>query len=100
MNWQSYWEGRMSWPLDNEWVCPFCGDRFLTWGFVHGQCRCETCHVIYMMRNGADHVTTPICLLKEEYKEPFKRYWQECHKPIDQMPKSYVEETDADSRPG
>ncbi|MEN6321714.1 MAG: hypothetical protein ABFD82_23570 [Syntrophaceae bacterium] len=82
----NFWEGYMNWPLDNGWKCPICGGRELTWGLVHARCRCNTCHVEYRMRDDEDNrVDTPICLLKTEYTEPFKKIWTEKQTPVDEV---------------
>jgi trehalose-6-phosphate synthase len=81
-----YWKGQMDWPLDKGWKCETCGvNEGLEWGLVHAQCRCNKCHTEYYMRDENDKiVTTPICTLKREYKEPAKRLWEKYHIPIDE----------------
>jgi len=82
----NYWEGYMDWTLNPAWVCETCGEHtVLQWGLIHAQCRCEQCHTQYIMRDEDDKVvTTPICLLKPEYKIPAKKLWNKYHKPIDE----------------
>lgn len=87
-----YWTGIMNAPLDGDWKCATCGDRYLIWGLVNGQCRCETCHTEYMMRNGDKYVTTPILMLKEEYRQPIKQVWDKYHVPISQMTDEMIDE--------
>lgn len=85
----NYWEGRMDWTLNPEWKCEICGARSLQWGMRHAQCRCVSCHTQYNMRTvdeASTVVTTPICLLKPEYKEAFSKIWQRDHKNIDEVP--------------
>ena len=85
----------MDWPLDKDWICETCGGRHgLEWGMVHAQCRCNQCHTQYSMRaNDEDRtiLTTPRCLLKDEYKEPLKQAWQELHIPINEITKEQLE---------
>ena len=100
-----YWQGAMNWPMDASWVCETCGmgpgmdDRAedertivamlfgsLTWGLVHGVCRCNRCHTQYRMRDDdGEVVTTPICNLKSEYQEPAKWAWKEWGEPVDEI---------------
>jgi hypothetical protein len=81
-----YWRGWMNWPLAKNWTCPTCGNCILVWGFIHAQCRCDTCHTQFMMRDeNKKIVTVPICLLKEEYKEPAKAAFEYFKKPIDKL---------------
>jgi len=95
-----YWEGVMDWPLDTNWSCEICGSKpfllissGLTWGLVHAQCRCDECHTQYHMRNDEGKVvTTPICRLKTEYKEPFKRAWQKYHLNLSEISDTQLEE--------
>ena len=65
-----YWEGYMDWPLDKDWICEICGNRsVLIWGLTHAVCRCSECHMQYTMRNDEDEVvSTPICMIKEDYR--------------------------------
>jgi hypothetical protein len=81
----NYWQGSMNWPLDKDWKCETCGANMgLEWGLVHAQCRCNQCHTEYFMRDGDDKiVTTPICTLKPEYKEPARQIWLKYHAPMD-----------------
>lgn len=76
----NYWRGFMDWPIKPDWLCEVCGEyKGLTWGLVHAQCRCNNCHAVYTMRDGADKVVdTPISQLKDEYRAPaiagFKKF--------------------------
>ena len=82
----NHWEGAMNWPLKQGWVCEICGDvsRYLIWGLPHGLCRCNTCHTQYRMRDAKDNIIdVPICQIKPEYYEVWKKLWNETHKPID-----------------
>ena len=91
------WRGMMDWPMDTNSICRTCGTRFrehglvglvlgtkLTWGFIHGVCRCSVCHTQYTMRDPhGRHVAVPICRLKEEYKAPAKVGWALLGTPVD-----------------
>ena len=77
-----YWHGYMDWPLDPNWACEICGHHVLIWGFVHGVCRCETCHTQYAMRVDGERVETPSCRLKLEYRQPAVWGWARWQKPI------------------
>ena len=90
-----YWSGVMNWPVESDWKCETCNHSHLnepilalfpalTWGLVHGVYRCNICHTEYSMRPGGEIVTRPVCLLKEEYKEPAKLGWKKFGKPISQ----------------
>lgn len=98
----NYWKDAMSWPIDPDWKCEICGmtppaslidlvmgKPYLTWGLRNGDCRCDACHTQYTMRDweaeGFSPVTTPICLLKPEYKTAFVKLWEEEHRPVDQI---------------
>ncbi len=83
----AYWEGYMNWPLDTDWVCQTCGTyNGLTWGLTHAQCRCNTCHTQYFMRDrDREILTTPECLLKPEYEEPARILWKLHNIPIDEF---------------
>ena len=72
-----YWRCPMNWPRDFDWTCEICGSNMLTWGFQHARCRCDMCHTEYHMRDldTGERVTTPICMLKPEYKAAFKMLW-------------------------
>ncbi len=75
-----YWRGQMSWPTKRDWRCEICGGgaHFLLWGLGHGICRCDRCHALYKMRDAKDNmVTTPICILKDDYMEPMRKMWLE-----------------------
>ena len=88
-----YWRGWMNWPVDIGWQCETCGYQGLTWGLVHGECRCDRCHSIYTMRAQDDEIVTiPISRLKEEFKEPARFGWEQHRKPLDEFTK---EEWDA-----
>lgn len=79
-----YWQGNMNWELNKAWKCETCElNAGLTWGLVHGQCRCNSCHTQYRMRDKDDNmVDTPICNLKKEYREPAKHGWKKLQKPL------------------
>ena len=90
MNGWDSWDGRMNWPLEPGWKCEICGTAgSLTWGMTHGVCRCDVCHTQYAMRDhqaeGNPRVTTPICLLKPEFKAAFLELWPIRHCPVDQI---------------
>ena len=79
-----YWRGTMNWIIDSDWKCQTCGNTSLTWGFINGQCRCDTCHTEYFMReNNGEAVFVPICQLMPEYVVAARAGWQLYHKPID-----------------
>lgn len=80
----NYWEGYMNWPLNPDWTCQTCGEHAgLIWGMVHAVCRCNACHTQYYMRDENHQMTdTPICMLKDEYKEPAKQLWEKLHSPM------------------
>ena len=79
------WRGEMDWPRDANWRCEICDGVWLIWGFVHAQCRCQTCHTQYRMRDEkGERVIRPICQLRPEYYEVAKTAWQKDHKPIDE----------------
>ena len=80
-----YWRGYMDWPIDPEWYCEICGDNVLIWGLVHGVCRCRSCHVQYDMGNAKEPRTTPLCMLKEDYREPYLWTWDRMQKPVDEL---------------
>ena len=86
-----YWKGVMSWPIDTDWKCETCGQEFsilfggLTWGLANGVCRCDKCHTQYKMRDSDIIVTTPACLLKDEYKDPAKALWGKYQIPISEF---------------
>ena len=86
----NFWEGAMGWPLKVDWCCEICGQyEGLTWGMVHGTCRCDMCHTQYRMRNKGGHVvTTPICDMKSEYYIPAKKLWDKLKVPLDEIPDS------------
>jgi hypothetical protein len=79
----------MDWELDNNWLCPTCGkNEGLEWGLIHAQCRCNVCHTEFTMRTNDEQntiVIIPICMLKEEYKEPIKQIYAKYHVTIDEM---------------
>ncbi len=97
-----YWRGSMNWPLDIHWTCEICGtgpfmlaglmaNSNLTWGFIHAQCRCDTCHTEYWMRDSDQQiVATPICGLKDKYKEPARILWERDKIPIDDITRRFV----------
>lgn len=93
----NYWEGNMWWPITEGWKCEICGKNDgLTWGLVHGVCRCNNCHTQYNMRDfdREDNpvMETPICRLKSEYKEPLKLAYQKYQVPITKMSDEIIDE--------
>ena len=67
----------MNWPLDKDWKCWLCESPFRPqWGLAHGECVCE-CGAWYTMRKGTTILTTPIPLIKDEYKEVARHLWKE-----------------------
>ena len=94
---RGYWTGEMDWLLDEDWVCEICGARSLTWGMIHAQCRCDTCHAEYWMRDcdkeDNPRVTQPIRTIKPEYLDAARRMWEKMKRPIDEITESeWVEE--------
>jgi predicted ATP-dependent serine protease len=81
----NYWEGYMSWPLKEGWICETCGNRDLEWGLINGQCRCTYCHTEYMMREDTTILDIPKSLLKEEYKIPLKKIWEKYQVEVDRV---------------
>jgi hypothetical protein len=81
----NYWRGRMSWPLDAGWSCPICGYRGLTWGLIHGECRCDQCHAIFGMRENGQPVSAPVCYIKEEYFGAAQEAWRTFRAPLDEL---------------
>jgi len=81
------WYGFMDWPLDRDWQCETCDERWpLIWGITHGTCRCDKCHTEYRMRDeGGTVVTRPICRLKEEYRRPARWAWKKWGRPISDL---------------
>jgi len=74
----------MDWPIDHDWKCEVC-DTFsgLTWGFSHGECRCNKCHAIYRMRVNQEIVTTPKHAYKwDTWVGVLRAGWQKFQKPI------------------
>jgi hypothetical protein len=99
-----YWRGTMNWPIEASWRCETCGTKvspmadgyvsavlggLLEWGLVHAECRCTTCHTVYMMRDGSlpDNpiVTRPISIIKPEFKDSARKAWESLRKPIDEL---------------
>ena len=84
-----YWRGFMSWPIDRNWKCPTCGAgrNMLIWGMIHAQCRCDKCHTEFYMRDfeTKEILTTPFCMLREEYKEPARFAFKHYEKPISRL---------------
>jgi len=79
-----YWRGVMDWPFDRGWKCIVCGYASgMTWGLVHGICRCNRCHTQYAMRVDGQRTTTPRCRLKPEYLAAAIAGWKLFQKPID-----------------
>lgn len=89
----NYWQGCMDWPLKEGWRCETCG-KFggLEWGLVHGECRCNICHTVYQMRPEEERLETPLCCLKEEYKQAAIKGFVMFSKPIDQWTDSMWDE--------
>ena len=83
----NYWSGIVSWKVDQDWQCQTCGTSafHLIWGFINGECRCNICHTEYMLRDGDQILTRPICQLKLEYTEPAKTGWQYFKKGFDEF---------------
>ncbi len=100
----NYWQGGMSWPIEADWVCETCGlgpgmeDKgedehavvsmiwgSLTWGLVHGVCRCNRCHTQYNMRPDGEIVTRPVLMLKPEYVDAAKWAWKEWGQPLSEL---------------
>ena len=91
------WKDVMDWPIDANWECETCNctcigiDNIglifsvLTWGLVHGECRCNRCHTQYTMRYDGEVQTTPKCLLKPEYKDAARALWGKYQIPIDEF---------------
>jgi hypothetical protein len=89
-----YWYSVMDWPIVRGWKCETCQHEHpykrpllilgaaLVWGLAHGVCRCEICHTNYTMKKDGERITTPDCLLKEEYKKPARQGWLKFGKPI------------------
>lgn len=84
----NYWQEYMNWPLAPNWYCEICGNTsgFLEWGMSHALCRCNICHTQYRMKDENDRIVdVPICQLKPEYYEAWKKLWNDLHKPIEQI---------------
>lgn len=88
-----YWHGIMNWPVEVDWKCETCNHEHpsepalvlfpaLTWGLVHGVCRCNICHTQYTMRADGERVTRPVCMLKEDHKAPAKAGWKQWGRPL------------------
>ena len=75
----------MNWPINPEWRCPVCGNNYLVWGFVYGQCRCDTCHAVFTMCKGLEILTEPRCLIKPDSLVVFKNIWIESKTKFDEM---------------
>ena len=89
----NYWRGYMDWAIRQDWVCETCDGRSLEWELVHGRCRCVSCHTEYYMRDLETNqiIDTPICMLKDEYKESVKQQWTDKQITIDEMDFSDIE---------
>ena len=96
----NYWEGYMNWPVKNGWKCETCGDyEGMTWGFVHGTCRCNQCHAQYTMRDKKGNaVDIPLSLLKDDYKEPAKTGWELFKTPMSEWEDSEWEQAIAKAK--
>ena len=84
-----YWKGAMNWPVKDGWKCETCEttNPHMTWGLVHGQCRCNVCHTPYVMKNSNDDtVTEPISDIKEESKGLVMAMYERFKEPIDEIP--------------
>ena len=86
-----YWRGAMDWPLCHPWECPVCDSNTdktfhgLTWGMVHGVCRCNQCHAEFSMRDGQEDsqiIDTPRWLVFDKYREVLPAKWKELRKPL------------------
>ena len=75
----------MDWPVKQGWECETCGENVgLTWGLMHGICRCNLCHTQYSMRDDEEVVRIPVCQLKDEYKIPAQKLWRTCRLAVDE----------------
>lgn len=87
----NYWQGYMDWPLDENWKCVICGGYYgLTWGLVHGECRCNQCHAVYQMRANDEKrtiLTIPQCLIKPAFANAAKEFYAQTGRPIDEATK-------------
>ena len=91
-----YWRGQMNWPIDKGWKCQTCEqNEGLEWGLVHAQCRCNVCHTEYYMRADDEErtlLTTPKCMLKDDYKAPVKQVWDKYHVTMSEMTDEMIDE--------
>ena len=92
-----YWRGMMDWPLDLDWKCEICGaNSGLEWGFIHAQCRCNSCGCHYSMRDFTKDnkpiVSCPISTLIEEYKEPIRQAIHATGKRFEELTDEDIEE--------
>ncbi len=92
-----YWRGEMDWPLDTDWKCEICGTNSgLEWGLIHAQCRCNSCHSPYWMRDASKPdepiVTRPISGIKDEYKEPIRQAVNALGKREDELTDADIDE--------
>ena len=59
------------------------------------QCRCDNCHTQYTMRADDEQETilsTPRCMLKDEYREPIKKAWEKYQISISEMTDDMIDE--------
>ncbi len=73
-----YWRGQMDLRLDADWKCEICGENIgLEWGLIHSECRCNSCHSIYWMRDFTKPdkpvVSKPISGVLPKYKEALRQ---------------------------
>ncbi len=91
-----YWRGIMDWPIEKDWKCETCNRNVgLGWGLIHAQCRCNGCHTQYYMRDGDEKrtvLTRPLCMLKDEYREPMKRAYEKYQVFINELTDDQIDE--------
>ena len=92
-----YWRGQVDWAIDPDWKCEICGSNSgLEWGLIHSECRCNTCHSPYWMRDntkeGNPITTRPISGIKDEYKEPIRQAIKATGKKEDELTDEDIDE--------
>jgi len=81
-----YWRGAMNWPIPPDWKCPICDQRYgLTWGLVHGECRCNLCHAIFSMGASNAMLPAPKLRIRTEYLGAAKSLWAIKRLPLDEF---------------